>query len=140
MNFEILIVDDDPISILITKKIILSRCNIGDSSQVRIFNLPEQGLNFLQKELESRTDKTYFILLDINMPKIDGFQFLDFCNSNFRDLSLHIIMLTSSISKHHLDLAKSYPLVVSYFTKPFSASHALELSDIIKKCLSQKFH
>jgi CheY-like chemotaxis protein len=61
-----------------------------------------------------------YIFLDINMPILDGFQFLD----EFKDISadlypeIKIAMLTTSLNPSDLENSKQYKNVVGFIYKP----------------------
>src|SRR6185503_5885296 len=64
------------------------------------------------------------IFLDINMPDLDGWEFLD----EFKKLPESILkkckvfMLTSSIDDHDIEKSKSYKIVYDFISKPLSFS------------------
>ncbi|MCO7224902.1 response regulator [Pleionea sp. CnH1-48] len=71
------------------------------------------------------------ILLDINMPKLNGFEFLE----RYAELNLDfnqpvvILMLTSSEFVGDIEKADNNPLVQGYITKPFSREKAIEICE-----------
>lgn len=73
------------------------------------------------------------IFLDLNMPNVDGFGFLEsFKNlpQKTRDKS-RIVVLTSSNSQKDRDLAFSYKNVIQFVTKPLKQSDIEELKKIV---------
>lgn len=62
------------------------------------------------------------IFLDINMPIMDGWQFLDEYTllKNKLNKRIRINMLSSSVDQADIDLAKSHPEIAEYIVKPFS--------------------
>ena len=71
------------------------------------------------------------ILLDINMPRMDGFEFLREYSKLTQDKknSLIILMLTSSSQTRDKSQAANFPEVKDYFVKPFTQEH---LASIVK--------
>ncbi|MEZ4799418.1 MAG: response regulator [Flavobacteriales bacterium] len=71
------------------------------------------------------------ILLDINMPVLDGWQFLDeFIKIKPRlDKEITIYMVSSSVSKTDIERAKSYDDICDYIIKPVKSE---DLQMIIK--------
>ena len=123
-----MLIDDDLISTLITKKVILtSGVFEKEELSISIFNFPEQAISHLEKHADIYKLTPIFILLDINMPILDGFQVLDIFNEKFKDFNLHVFMLTSSISQEHKNKACSYSLVKKFFVKPFTLEYTKEL-------------
>ncbi len=113
MSLEVIIVDDDKI-IIYLHKIMLAKSGLSAN--------PLAYLN--GKELiyhlnhETMTDKRYLILLDINMPEMNGWEFLDaIINKPFTD-HIFVIMVTSSIDSIDKEKALTYRNVIEFFEKP----------------------
>lgn len=104
----IFLVDDDPIQNLITSQLISTSLNTLD---YMVFN---NGADTLSAIRDGQIPK--LILLDINMPIMDAWEFLDEY-SQFESKS-PVIMLTSSINDDDKNKASQYPFVTGYYTKP----------------------
>ena len=114
---SIYLVDDQPITNFITRKLLE---NEGVTSKIKEFTNPLIAL----EELES--DKDPFIFLDLNMPEMTGWEFLD--NLKTKKHCPKIVILTSSTSELDVLKAKDYPCVVDYIMKPFSKIKFSKLS------------
>lgn len=74
------------------------------------------------------------IFLDLNMPNVDGFGFLDAFNTlpqKIRDKS-RIVVLTSSNSQKDRDLVFGYKNVIHFVTKPLKQSDIEELKKLVR--------
>ena len=113
-KIEILIVDDSPAFNHLTR-LAFTRAGIDH-------NVTEQSNG--QKALDYLAQSTTFpdvILLDINMPVMDGFDFLDEYTRTFRHQNnTDIYMLTSSSQDVDRIKVKSFGIVKDYFEKPLS--------------------
>jgi CheY-like chemotaxis protein len=112
---EVLVVDDDPGDRLLTKEALESGkvCNHLSFAKDGI-----EALEFLRQEGEfadaSRPD---LILLDLNMPRMDGRGFLEHVKADARFDSIPVVVLTTSEADQ--DILKSYKLQANcYVTKP----------------------
>ncbi|WP_100630095.1 response regulator [Algoriphagus formosus] len=128
---KIIAIDDDPICILITKKLLEKSGLIGEGVSFKSFNSPREGLTHLINEL-SFSNGEVILILDINMPELSGFDILNEIKSEFTD-NLHVFMLTSSISMAHREMANEYKLIKGYFNKPLNK----ESIEILKTYLSK---
>lgn len=72
------------------------------------------------------------LLLDINMPRLGGFEFLDALAAlGLADLPTVILMLTSSTLASDTRRAAEQALVKGYIVKPFTVQHAHRIADDI---------
>ncbi|MFK7887507.1 MAG: response regulator [Gammaproteobacteria bacterium] len=62
------------------------------------------------------------ILLDVNMPVLDGFEFLDLCKETYGDKSPSVVlMLSSMFQDRDIDRMPDYPMIVGTMVKPLIA-------------------
>lgn len=111
---RILLIDDDPIQNLINSKMI-QKIEVTDDLVVA-----ENGKEAFQKYLTNGQVVPEVIFLDINMPVMDGWEFLDYLNLEKNELQPHIYMLTSSVSPEDIERSESNHLVKGFITKPLS--------------------
>ena len=85
-----------------------------------------------QKKL-SKEDRILpeLLLLDINMPVMDGWDFLDLYQKEYSDMlqNMKIVLLTSGIDPDEEQKATIHPLVFKYITKPLEPRHIAELKN-----------
>ncbi|AKP53825.1 response regulator [Cyclobacterium amurskyense] len=111
---EIILVDDDPIVILLQKKLMEKA---GISHKVISFNNGEDVIEFLS---EKESGSNYLMFLDINMPGLSGWEVLDKLEGMDKPFGLKVIIITSSIEDADRFKAKSYDRIVDFWVKPFS--------------------
>ncbi len=112
------LIDDDPLSFVIHSKVIQSsklalRMSFFDNAMDALSALKELG----QADPEKLPD---YIFLDLKMPVIDGWGFLDLL-MKFPEWMLQntkVIILTSSIDLFDIKKAKTYSIVSDYVSKP----------------------
>lgn len=119
------IIDDDPIFVFGTKKI-MKLANFCNSFLV--FHNGEEALNHLKPIIESNNDSLPdVILLDLNMPVMDGWEFLDEFIKIPCEKEITIYIVTSSIDPMDIDRAKDYDNISNYLIKPISSQKLQEL-------------
>ena len=117
-----MLIDEDEIDNIINQKIIESN-NFSD--QVAVYQTGSEALGYLVDNSKDPELLPELIFLDINMPIMDGFQFLE----EFEKMpaSVHakcrIIMLSSSISPRDIDRAASNRFVKKYLNKPLNSRY-----------------
>jgi CheY-like chemotaxis protein len=95
------------------------------TGEVRMAENGEEGLNMLNAQ---RHHLPNIIVLDLQMPKMNGFEFLKEVKNDITLRRIPIIILTTS--KNEKDILQSYDFqVAGFFTKPFST---LEYNKIVK--------
>jgi response regulator of citrate/malate metabolism len=118
---QILLVDDDEATNFFHSKVIST---VAPNKKVTIALNGEKGLRFFHHK---KTISPTLILLDINMPKTNGWDFLN----GFQKLSdeikenVAIVMLTTSVNPNDKLKAEKYKVVKDFLIKPLT-THILE--------------
>ncbi|MBW3466439.1 response regulator [Arthrospiribacter ruber] len=111
---SIILVDDDPINNLINKRLITK---LSISEKVEEFLEAEKAL---QKLKTMDPGETTLILLDINMPVMNGWDFLNVYLKEFPDRNDRIFVLSSSIDLQDRQKAMQYKVVKGFVEKPLT--------------------
>ncbi|MDW3649136.1 MAG: response regulator [Bacteroidia bacterium] len=119
---SVMLIDDNEIDNIINEKIIEAN---SFADNILVFQTGQEALDFLNTNQNDEDVLPEIVFLDINMPIMDGFQFLeDF--EKFSETVLEkckIIMLSSSISPKDIDRAASSKYVKKYLNKPLNARY-----------------
>jgi len=116
---NIVLVDDNDIFNFIMKKLIQ---NVDAEHNVHTFTYPEEAIDRLA---EIKPD---IIFLDLNMPILDGWDFLD--GMQERNLNYKTYILSSSTSEVDIQRSAIYKNVTGYLTKPVAEE---KLAEILQK-------
>ncbi|MFQ3173749.1 MAG: CheY-like chemotaxis protein [Flavobacterium sp.] len=122
------IIDDDKLSITLMSMLI-SKNNFCEEI-ISFFN-PQFALDELKKNCDTPLNLPDVILLDLNMPILDGWQFLDEFILLSIKKEIFIFIVTSSIDPYDIELAKKYDMVKSYIMKPITAKKLEVASELI---------
>lgn len=120
---SVVLVDDNPDDLFINSLVVKKSVLEVESTQ---FSNPVSALSYLTKVPSS---EPRIIFLDINMPYLDGFAFLEryeqtCAKQNVQDL---IVMLTTSMHSEDRQRAESNPLVQRFLRKPLTVHDLNEL-------------
>lgn len=116
---HVLLIDDNEIDNYINK-IIITKSNIADLITVKDSGI--DALGFLRNLAATDQPFPELIFLDVQMPEMDGFEFLDQFNQFPEDLKAKtsINMLTSSNNSDDIKKAVDFPFVKNFFNKPMT--------------------
>lgn len=122
---KIAIVDDDSIFHFITQKTIEK---IAPEHEILHFDNGREAFDYIKSNLPYADILPELILLDINMPLMNGWQFLD----NFKNLKTAayrptIYIVSSSSAQTDISKAQTYAELNGYLTKPLSRHQLLGL-------------
>lgn len=110
----VFLVDDDPINNLINRRL-LGKTGISDRIEEFL-----GGEDALEKINELNAEDSLIIFLDINMPVLNGWEFLNKYLEQFPGRSDKIIILSSSIDFQDRQKANEYSIVSGFLEKPLT--------------------
>lgn len=110
-GINILIVDDDDISLFIAKKSVEAAC-----PKAKVF-VCKNGEEALHKLTSLNPD---ILLLDINMPVMNGWSLLDNLLNKVKKLDFPIYMVSSSLDEKDKEKSQSYDFVKGFINKPIN--------------------
>lgn len=125
----VMLIDDNEIDNFINEQIIKG-CLFSEN--VFVNTSTTSAIEFLKNisisKLMCEGHLPHYIFLDINMPLLDGFQFIEEFQKLDKKITsaIKIVMLTSSINPVDIEKSKQYRSVVTFLHKPLT-EEALEL-------------
>jgi len=122
-SIHILLVEDNEGDILLTTEALQEGRVLNKISVCRD---GKQAIDFLSKTGEyANAEQPGIILLDINLPKKNGHEVLQFIKSNDKLKHIPVIMLTTSSAERDISLAYNYH-ANCYITKPVDVGDFME--------------
>jgi len=123
---KVYLIDDDEIFVFLTKKTILK---VTADVDVEVFSDGLQAITHLRKIKDQPEFLPDVIFLDLNMPVMDGWEFLteyqEFYSSFARKNELYIV--SSSISPYEMERSKNISFVSEFIIKPLVKEKFLEI-------------
>lgn len=126
-NDYILFVEDDPIMIFLLQ----SQIRQKKPELLNQFIIKKNGkdaLDFLTEATSPIHRLPRLILLDLNMPIMNGWEFLNNLDNHQNLANLPIIILTSSVDRADKERSQLYSSVNSYKTKPLSGEDLFNIT------------
>ena len=124
---EVLFIDDDEINNFILKEIFESQFNL----KVTFFTEASKALEYIEELVETQSKHLPdVIFLDIKMPEMDGFDFMDAFNEKgySENFPVPFFMLTSSVNHRDISRAGTYKHIKELITKPLTIEKLNDLS------------
>lgn len=121
---RILCIDDDPITLMLCKKVVV---RTQFSNEIITAQNGEKALKYfddLQNTDLNTIDLPKLIFLDLNMPVMGGWEFLDAFNAPHyhKFHNIKVVVLTSTIDPQDLEKSQTYPMVLDFLSKPISVN------------------
>jgi CheY-like chemotaxis protein len=129
---RIFLIDDDPIYVLLTKKIIT---NVSSGFEISEFGDGQLALERLIDLSQENAQLPDIIFLDLSMPVMDGWEFLAEYSLLKKSLKKEIILyiVSSSISPREVERSKEYHEVVDFLIKPLEKETIAGIMQNIKE-------
>lgn len=132
-------IDDDSIVLMLNELILYDQ---SFCKSLLKFDMAEKAIAYFTEQAalpESSQTLPNIIFLDINMPVMDGWEFLDVFTKTFPQFhkSVRFVILSSSINPFDVELANKNPLVINFMPKPIGEFALAELKK--QDCISAYF-
>lgn len=131
-DLRVILIDDNEIDLLLHEKLIdLQQI----SRTVLSFSSANKALEFLSSNISLPRIPPTIILLDIQMPEMDGFEFLQAFDSYPQKIKsqCHIVMVSSSLDYGDITRTNANPMVVRLLRKPLLVKELKETVSLIFK-------
>jgi|SRR5690554_5929846 len=113
MHPEVLLIDDDPIFMMFFKRMIIKS---GISHDPIIFKNGLDAYEYVKAHCEEH--KKYILFLDINMPQMNGWEFLEKVSADCNVENIITFMVSSSTDESDISKIKKYAWVKDFLIKP----------------------
>jgi CheY-like chemotaxis protein len=122
-----ILIDDNEIDQRHYQRVLAQSDLVGD---VMMFTYADEALAHLKANPQLEID---VIFLDINMPRMDGFEFLEAALAEIGDGFARIVvaMLTTSLNPADRERAEAFAVVRDFINKPLTKEHVSHVADIL---------
>ncbi|MDP2413939.1 response regulator [Daejeonella sp.] len=119
LKSRVFIIDDDPIHQRIAQ-IMISKHNLFD--EYFSYTDAQKALDFLEENKKNEETLPDVILLDLNMPVLDGWDFLETFETLIKEFkkNIRVFIVSSSVDEKDVLRSKSYVAVKGFISKPLS--------------------
>ncbi len=121
---HVLIIDDDPLTLFVTQRLMK---NSDFTEQVTTFTSCSDALLYLENNLMANSSEAIpqIILLDLNMPGLNGWDFMDSFTQMASENTMMpaINIFSATVEKEDEDRAMGYPFVKNFLIKPLLRQH-----------------
>lgn len=116
MKFICLVDDDKIYQTIVLKQL----AKIAEDCRIVALDDGEEAIGAIKKMILDKADLPDLILLDLNMPFMDGWDFLNEFKmlKGYTSKKINIVIVTSSVDERDLSRAREYEEVSGYMVKP----------------------
>ena len=129
-QLNVVLIDDDLLNAFSIERLVKKT---APDATMKSFKSGAEAFEYFS-EIDINNDFPNIILLDLYMPEMDGWQFLDkYRLQGFDSKPCDIYMLSSSIDKRDIFLASEHGLVQEFLKKPLSKEKLLNILTDVRK-------
>ncbi|ATP57765.1 response regulator [Pedobacter ginsengisoli] len=128
-RINMLVIDDDDINIFIIKKVIEKT---GYEVDMTSKSNGQLAIDYLTSITSNVEIFPHIILVDINMPILNGWEFLEaYEKLNIVRPKVYLYMLSSSVYEYDIEKAKGFKSVNGFISKPLTIERLKELLQLV---------
>lgn len=128
-KLNLLVVDDDDINLFIIKKIVEKT---GFDIDMVSRSNGQQAIDYINEAIAQNNPLPKMILIDINMPVMNGWEFIEAYEALTIEHKVDMYILSSSVYENDIEKTKSYKAVKGFISKPLSMERLTELVNAIR--------
>lgn len=121
-----ILIDDDAIFNYVHEKTIRNLCS---DCAIKTYLSSRRALTFVLENIHEEVNNQAYIFLDINMPELTGFEFLDEVIAVIPDFlnQYNVYILTSSLNDKDKQKAETYIGLKGYLEKPLDKEQLIQI-------------
>ena len=128
-KLNLLVIDDDDINLFIIRKIVEKT---GLDIEMVARSNGQQALDYINETIDQNKPLPRMILIDINMPVMNGWEFIEAYEALAIEQNVDMYILSSSVYENDIEKTKSYKAVKGFISKPLSMERLTELVKAIR--------
>lgn len=128
-TLNLLVIDDDDINVFIIKKIVEKT---GFDIEMIARNNGQQAIDYLTETISQHKPLPKLVLIDINMPVMNGWEFIEAYETLGIEQQVDMYILSSSVYENDIEKTKNYKAVKGFISKPLSMERLTELVKAVR--------
>lgn len=123
---HVLIIEDDGVSAMLLQYLIE---DVLSATSITLKENGEKALVYLEEFISKPDQFPDLIFLDLNMPLMNGYDFIELYEEKFAPLfpATQLVVLTSSVRNKDIEIAQRYSSIKGFYNKPLEEEQLLQI-------------